>query len=89
VTVTRITWGLALSVKVRRAGILIPSLSPIECGPLASGEQNLASITIRNLDDEVKTRLCLRAVRNHRSMEKETRKILRDAVNGRRFVRPR
>ena len=43
----------------------------------------MASITIRNLDDEVKTRLRTRAAGNGRSMEEEVRLILRDVV-GRR-----
>ena len=43
----------------------------------------MASITIRNLDDDVKTRLRVRAAGNGRSMEEEARLILRDAV-GRR-----
>ena len=41
----------------------------------------MASITIRNLDDEVKTRLRIRAAGNGRSMEEEARLILREAVN--------
>ncbi len=41
----------------------------------------MASITIRNLDDGVKTRLRVRAAEHHRSMEEEVRIILRDAVN--------
>ena len=40
----------------------------------------MASITIRNLDDEVKTRLRVRAADHGRSMEEEARLILRDAV---------
>ena len=40
----------------------------------------MASITIRKLDDEVKTRLRLRAAANGRSMEEEARTILRLAV---------
>ena len=40
----------------------------------------MASITIRNLDDEVKTRLRLRAAGNGRSMEEEVRLILSEAV---------
>ena len=40
----------------------------------------LASITIRNLDDEVKTRLRVRAANNGRSMEQEVRLILCEAV---------
>ncbi len=41
----------------------------------------MASITIRNLDDDVTTRLRVRAAEHHRSMEEEARIILRDAVN--------
>ena len=40
----------------------------------------MASITIRNLDDDVKTQLRVRAVGNGRSMEEEARVILRNAV---------
>ena len=40
----------------------------------------MASITIRNLGDEVKARLRVRAASNGRSMEEEVRLILRDAV---------
>ena len=40
----------------------------------------MASIMIRNLDDDVKTRLRVRAADNDRSMEEEARLILRDAV---------
>ena len=40
----------------------------------------MASITIRNLDNAIKTRLKMRAVANDRSMEEEARVILRDAV---------
>lgn len=43
----------------------------------------LASITIRNLDDDVKTRLRVRAADNGRSMEEEARLILRDAFEHR------
>ena len=40
----------------------------------------MASITNCNLDDEVKTRLRVRAANNGRSMEEEVRLILREAV---------
>ncbi len=40
----------------------------------------MASITIRNLDDDVKTGLRVRAAGNGRSMEEEARLILGDAV---------
>ncbi|MDD9982834.1 MAG: plasmid stabilization protein [Gammaproteobacteria bacterium] len=40
----------------------------------------MASITVRNLDDAVKTRLRVRAAGNRRSMEEEVRLILREAV---------
>ena len=42
----------------------------------------MANITIRNLDDDVKTKLCLRAAKHRRSMAEEVRIILRDAVDG-------
>ena len=41
----------------------------------------MASITIRNLDDDVKIRLRMRAAGNGRSMEEEARLILREAVS--------
>ena len=41
----------------------------------------MASITIRNLDDEVKTRLRVRASGKGRSMEEEARLILAEAVD--------
>ncbi len=40
----------------------------------------MASMTIRNLDDDVKAKLRVRAATNGRSMEEEARTILRDAV---------
>ena len=40
----------------------------------------MASITIRQLDDDLKRRLRLRAARNGRSMEDEVRTILRGAA---------
>ena len=47
----------------------------------------MASITIRNLDDEVKTRLRVRAAEHHRSMEEEARLILREAVEPKKAPR--
>ena len=40
----------------------------------------MASITIRNLDDKVKTRLRIRAAGHGRSMEEEARQILAEVV---------
>ena len=42
----------------------------------------MANITIRNLEEDVRTRLRVRAAEHDRSMEEEVRIILRDAVNG-------
>jgi plasmid stability protein len=42
---------------------------------------DMASITIRNLDDDVKTQLRTRAAGNGHSMEEEARLILREAVS--------
>ena len=47
----------------------------------------MAGITIRNLDDDVKARLRVRAADNGRSMEEEARLILRDAVGRKRVSR--
>ncbi len=41
----------------------------------------MATVTIRNLDDQLKHRLQLRAARHGRSMEAEARAILSDAVS--------
>lgn len=40
----------------------------------------MASITIRNIDDETKERLWVRAAHRRRSMEEEARNILREAL---------
>ena len=40
----------------------------------------MTSITVRNLDDELKRRLRIRAAENGRSMEQEAREILRSAL---------
>jgi plasmid stability protein len=41
----------------------------------------MASLTIRNLDDRVKTRLRMRAAKHGRSMEEEARQLLSLAVD--------
>ncbi len=41
----------------------------------------MASITIRNLDDELKTQLRVAAANNGRSMEEEARVIIRQALS--------
>jgi len=43
-------------------------------------EANVAAITIRNLDDSLKTKLRVRAASHDRSMEEEARAILRQAL---------
>jgi phosphopantothenoylcysteine decarboxylase / phosphopantothenate---cysteine ligase len=45
-----------------------------------AGETTLASLTVRQLDDKLKTLLRLRAARHGRSMEDEVRVILREAA---------
>lgn len=47
----------------------------------------MAQILVRNLENEVKTRLQRRAKRNGRSMEEEVREILRDAAKDERRQR--
>jgi len=41
----------------------------------------MATITIRNLDDQLKARLRVRAAEHGRSMEEEARRILGEALN--------
>ncbi len=41
----------------------------------------MATLTIRNIDDETKAKLRLRAARNGRSMEAEVRNLLRVALD--------
>jgi len=41
----------------------------------------MASITVRNLEEDLKRRLRVRAAENGRSMEEEVRVILRTALN--------
>ncbi len=44
---------------------------------IATREFSVASITIRNLDEQTKSKLRIRAAHNNRSMEEEARNILR------------
>ena len=46
------------------------------------GYLSMAMLTIRNLDDEVKGRLRVRAAKHGCSMEEEARQILRQALAG-------
>ncbi len=41
----------------------------------------MATLTIRNLDENLKSRLRVRAARHDHSMEEEARSILRDALS--------
>jgi antitoxin FitA len=50
------------------------------------GTGTMASITIRKLDDRLKSQLKQRAAEHGRSMEEEARTILRDVLD---FQRPR
>lgn len=45
-----------------------------------TGNDTMASLTIRNIDDALKRRLRLQAAGNGRSMEEEVREILRASV---------
>ncbi|GAA4846216.1 hypothetical protein GCM10023201_42280 [Actinomycetospora corticicola] len=49
----------------------------------------MATITVRDLDDEVRSRLRVRAAENGRSMEAEVRAILEEAVRPSRLERRR
>jgi plasmid stability protein len=49
---------------------------------LLAEEEQVAAISIRDLDDDVRERLRRRAAANGRSMESEVRAILTEAVRG-------
>ncbi|MGO9084755.1 MAG: FitA-like ribbon-helix-helix domain-containing protein [Candidatus Sulfotelmatobacter sp.] len=49
----------------------------IDCGAIIDG---MPSITIRNLEQDTKRRLKIRAAMNGRSMEQEAREILKSAL---------
>lgn len=49
----------------------------------------MATITVRNLDEELKRQLRVRAAENGRSMEEEARDILRTALGGESSLQPR
>jgi len=48
---------------------------------IAFGGVAMASLTIRNLDDDLKSKLRLRAAEHGRSMEAEVREILAETLN--------
>ena len=66
-----------------RVGLLALQACRSFGAPLNRQTRPMASATIRNLDDDAKTRLRVRAAKHHRSMEEEVRIILRDAVAAR------
>jgi antitoxin FitA len=47
---------------------------------MIAAEAKMAQILVRNLEDQIKGRLQVRAKRHGRSMEEEAREILRDAL---------
>jgi antitoxin FitA len=56
-------------------------LTPSGASRLVLAFAGMGAITIRNVDEQLKHRLQLRAARNGRSMESEAREILRQAVD--------
>jgi antitoxin FitA len=62
---------------LRRLSRIIDHNAINDCTPL---DIDMASITIRNLDDETKNRLRIRAAHRRRSMEDEARNILRETL---------
>ena len=52
-----------------------------ECNAIILDGVIMATMTIRNLEDELKARLRIRAAQHGRSMEEEARSILRSALN--------
>jgi antitoxin FitA len=58
---------------------LVPCAS-IEFNAINAGDDEMSSLTVRNIDDAVKARLRVRAAENGRSMEAEARAILRSTL---------
>jgi antitoxin FitA len=58
----------------------MPSLPTFECVELNIEGNSVASITIRNLEDDLKQRIRVRAAEHGHSLEEEVREILRHAV---------
>src|SRR5262245_17901212 len=76
-------WPVSSGFILSAWAYLIPDGDCIDCIAIISCAKwtaPMASITIRQLGDELKRRLRLRAARNGRSMEDEARTILRDAA---------
>lgn len=67
--------------------VLIAPQSALDWSLEEAEDVAVASITIRNLDNDVKTRLRDRAASNGRSMEEEARLILRRAVESKAACR--
>src|SRR5215207_9896615 len=60
-----------------RTGNLPVCLAEATMIAMQAREQSMASLTIRNIDDALKTRLRIRAAERGHSMEAEARRILR------------
>jgi plasmid stability protein len=62
---------------------IIDCIAIINYNPSSSQDRSaaMASITIRNLDDDIKQRLRVRAAEHGRSMEEEARDILRRVMS--------
>jgi antitoxin FitA len=58
--------------------------SVIDIASLIANFRRMASITIRNLDEDLKARLRVQAAQRGRSMEDEAREILRSALGEQR-----
>lgn len=66
---------------------LIAPRSTLDWNLEKAEDMAVASSTIRNLDDDMKARLRVRAARNGRSMEEEARLILKQAVESKAACR--
>jgi antitoxin FitA len=69
-----------MSLRPDRAGQLDQRADSGYVASDPDGVAAMTSLTIRNLDDSLKTRLRARAAHHGRSMEEEARQILREAL---------
>lgn len=84
-TCRRITWSLRYTFRLS-AKVVMPYACNLRAYMLSmialdSLEGDMASITIRNLDDDLKARLRVVAASHGRSMEEEARIIIRQALS--------
>jgi antitoxin FitA len=74
-----VSWSAKRHPKGRAAAVSLPALLAVQVAR-RPGRNAMATLTIRDLDEELRARLRVRAAERGRSMEAEVREILRDSL---------